>query len=189
MRTLTLSGQRRITALFAAVTGLGIACVTSASAGAQVSPPSKGEVDRALAKGPANAGGPFDIVVTGSKSGSVSGRDASFCVATMGDMKILALSLVETKWAISISGMGERPAVGLHTLTSTITKGLTADLTDKTTGPKPVDWVHSQLKSGTLTITRSDESKLIGSYDIVTTPTKGGELKAKGKFEANPTKC
>jgi hypothetical protein len=172
----------------ATMAALVLMCISGATAGAQKRPPSKREVDAALAKGSANAGGPFDIVVTGAKSASVSGKDASFCVSK-GSMTIFALSLVATKWAVSISAVGDRPAVGTHPMTSDITKGLSADLTDKTVGKGPRDWVHSELKSGTIIITRSDDTKLIGTYELISTPSTGGEWRAKGKFEANPTKC
>jgi hypothetical protein len=183
-----MNGHRIVAKRIAAMSALALTCLTGATASAQQGPPSKGEVDRALAKGSANAGGPFTIIVTGDKTASVSGRDASFCVSS-GSTKVFALSLVESKWAVSISAMGDRPGVGEHVLATSMTKGISARLTDKTTGSTPADWVRSSLKSGTLTITRADETKLSGTYEFIATPTTGGEWRAKGAFEANPTKC
>ena len=183
-----MSGHRSVVKNLVAISAFGYICTAGATAGAQQGPPSKGEVDRALAKGSANAGGPFTIIVTGDKTASVSGRDASFCVSS-GSTKVFALSLVESKWAVSISAMGDRPGVGEHVLATSMTKGISARLTDKTTGSTPAEWVRSNLKSGTLTITRADETKLSGTYEFIATPTTGGEWRAKGAFEANPTKC
>lgn len=177
-----------VTALVVAVSCLSVACRDSANSTAQQGAPSQREVARGLASGGANASGPFDIAVTGGKTASASGRDASYCVSG-GSTKVFALSLVAPAWAVSIMAMGDRPGVGVHVMGPDITKDLTADLTDKTTGGSPADWVHSDLKTGTLTITRSDSSRLIGTYELIATPKTGGEWRAKGAFEANPTKC
>lgn len=166
----------------ALVAAVGFLAMTSEKGSSQTA-------QKAAAVGGTNAPGPFEINVTGSKTASVLGRDASFCVTTSGETKVFALSLVQTKWAVSIGGMGDRPVVGAHVMGTDMTKGLTADLTDKTTGPKSSDWVHSELKSGTVTITRSDDAKLVGTYEFVATPSTGGEWHAKGTFQANPTKC
>lgn len=183
-----MNRQQSVTAFVAAMSVLAVACKNSANSEAQQGVPSQSEVARGLASGGANANGPFDIAVTGDKTADVSGRDASYCV-TSGSTKVFALSLVAPTWAVSIMAMGDRPGVGVHVMGPDITKDLTADLTDKTTGGSPADWVHSDLKTGTLTVTRSDSAKLIGIYELIATPKTGGEWRAKGAFEANPTKC
>lgn len=181
--------RHRCVAIFVtAMSVLPVACRNGANTEAQQGAPSQGEVSRALTRGSANANGPFDIAVTGTKTASVTGRDASYCVSG-GSTQVFALSLVESTWAVSIAAMGDRPGVGVHVLGPDITKQLTADLTDKTVGAGPADWVHSDLKSGTLTVTRSDSARLIGTYEFTATPKSGGEWRAKGAFEANPTKC
>ncbi len=177
-----------VTTLIATLGCFAVACGKGESSSAQQGVPSQREVARGLASGGANASGPFDIVVTGGKTASASGRDASYCVSS-GSTKVFALSLVAPTWAVSIAAMGDRPGVGVHVMGPDITRDLTADLTDKTTGGGPADWVHSDLKTGTLTVTRSDSAKLIGTYELIATPKTGGEWRAKGAFEANPTKC
>lgn len=179
---------RRVTPLVAVVSCLVSACGKPSTPSAQQGAPPAREVARALSAGGADVNGPFSIVVTGDKTANVSGRDATFCVSD-GSTRVFALSLVERTWAVSIMAMGDRPGVGVHAMGGNITKALTADLTDKTTGARPGDWVHSDLSSGTLTITRSDSAQLAGTYELIATPRGGGRWHATGTFAANPTKC
>lgn len=183
-----MNKHARVTTIVAVISCLAVACETDSSPDARQGAPSRRQVARGLASGAADANGPFSIDVTGGKTARVTGRDASFCVSG-GSTRVFALSLVESKWAVSIAALGDRPAVGAHVMGRDITRELTADLTDKTTGARPTDWVHSDLKSGTLTITRSDSAKLIGTFELIATPGSGGEWRAKGAFEANPTSC
>jgi hypothetical protein len=183
-----MNGNRCVAALAVTMSSFVIACGKGSTAKAEQGAPSQGAVDRGLASGEANTGGPFQINVTGSKTASASGNDASFCVSS-GSTKVFALSLVGPGWAVSITRLGDRPGAGSHPLSSDMSKGLMTDLTDKTTGPRPIDWVHHEVKSGTLILTRSDDSKLEGTYELIAVPGAGGELRAKGKFEANPVKC
>ena len=183
-----MNRKRSVIACLAAMSCLSVACKDNAKPEAQQGAPSQAEVERGLASGGADANGPFDIAVSGAKTANVAGRDASFCVSS-GSTRVFALSLVATQWAVSIAAMGDRPGVGAHAMGPNITKELTADLTDKTVGSGPAEWVHSDLQSGTLTITRSDSLKLIGTYELIAMPKTGGEWRAKGAFEANPTKC
>ena len=183
-----MNRPRSVAALVTAMSCFAMACEKGSTPEAQQGVPSQREVDRALAKGPANAGGPFEINVTGAKTGNASGRDATFCVSK-GEMVTFSLSMVERKWAVSVGGLGDRPAVGQHALISDMSKGLTAQLMDKTTGTEPQEWGYHDATSGTLTITRSDDSKLEGTYELTAAPSSGGELRAKGKFEANPCRA
>lgn len=153
-------------------------------------PPSKQEVDRGAASASANNGAPFEFKVSGAKAGSASGRDASYCVSAgpLKNSQIFALSMVDMKWAISITAMRPLPPVGKHAINGDLMEGIMADLIDKTTGPQPTDWQHRDVQAGTLTITTSSPSRLAGTFEI-TARSEGGELRAIGKFEAVPTKC
>jgi hypothetical protein len=183
-----MNRNQRLTTLVAILSCLFVACGKGERSPAPQGAPSQRDVARGLASGGADANGPFDIIVAGDKTASAAGRDASYCVSS-GSTRVFALSLVSPTWAVSIMTMGDRPGVGAHKMGPDMMKQLTADLTDKTVGKGPADWVHSDLKSGTLTITRSDSARLTGTYELIATPKTGGEWRARGAFEANPTKC
>ena len=140
---------------------------------------------------PSNTGSPFEIKVSGAKSASVTGNDATFCVSPgpLRNSQIFALSLVAEKWAVSLSAMRPRPAVGRHALSGDIMEGIMADLIDKTTGSEPSQWSHRTVESGTLTITASGEAKLSGTFEMLAKTEAGKDLRASGKFEAKSRKC
>lgn len=165
--------------------------VSAQQARKPATPPSEKAVQRGMSSGPSKAGAPFDFKISGAKSATVTGNDAGFCVSPgpLKNSQIFALSMVEVKWAISISAMRPRPPVGKHALSGDMMEGIMADLIDKTTGSEPQQWVHRTVESGTLTVTTSTADKLAGTFEMLTRTEAGADLRANGKFEAKPVKC
>ena len=139
-----------------------------------------------------NTGGRVSGTITGARSGNVETRDVSFCATsvTAGQtkMEIFALAANNEAWGVRVTSSRGMPAVGDHVIDSTDYKSIGAGLVDKTTGKAIGDWQQYKAKSGTVTITRADTARVIGSYRFTATPTSpaadGPTVSTDGTFDA-----
>lgn len=139
--------------------------------------------------GEANTGGTFSVKASGAVTATAESNDASFCDKTMTvagqTMRSFALSLVDSKYAVSMSNGAGTPGVGEETIGR---EGMGATFIDKTSGSDYARWQHYAASKGTLKVTSASADVVEGSYEFSAVPkmpaTNGAPVQASGAFKA-----
>ena len=145
-----------------------------------------------------NTGGRVSATFTGGKTATAEMHDVSFCntsvkAGTM-SMEIFALAANNASWGVNISSSRGMPAVGEHVIDRTNYKSIGAGLVDKTTGKTSSEWQQYKAMAGTITVTRADSVRVVGSYHLSASPTSpvatGVPVVSDGTFDApEATNC
>lgn len=139
-----------------------------------------------------NTGGRVSATITGGKTATAEMHDVSFCNSSVKagnmSMEIFALAANDASWGFSIGNASGMPTVGEHVVDSTNYKGISASLVDKTTGKTSAEWQQYKAMSGSITVTRADSVRVVGSYHVRASPTSpstsGAPVVSDGTFDA-----
>ena len=139
-----------------------------------------------------NTGGRVSATITGGTMATAEMHDVAFCNSSVKagnmSMEIFALAANDASWGFSIGNARGMPTVGEHVIDSTNYQGISASLVDKTTGKTSAEWQQYKAMSGTITVTRADSVRVVGSYHLSATPTSPSTARARvesdGTFDA-----